>query len=826
MTRHFAFEPGEQAEDNHKDVVVIPNQDLDQVQFYLQTMLNDFAISLLRRLDQLSQEIGSQAELPSPRDFDSTLPREAQNKIHLRFAGRRFKLMGDLYLLAGAYNEAVTSYVGASEETKSAGDHLWHAGAQEGLQVSLCLQQYHSIESTDTSTRREIWWGLPGRLKDVAVLYDKSVLPRYSFAVQSQIADVCLALGDLGEASAALSLGWNSCRPLVVQEKLAVLAGLIDKFESFGMERKANFYRKRLVFHLNNLEQHSLASKLILPTVSTSWLDLKQSLLSQAMGLAESAHEYARFTELALQLLSSASQVLTTSDQEALKSNIKSYSAKLTLSKTLPCRMDCFNPTVIVDQLQASRVETVETTRKASPLVYMPMSRGRRPERKEEAPIGVVGEPIQIRIILDNPFAFRLSVKKLCISSDKVDCDSIDLVLEPLEKGRSVTLYVTPKTKGELCLKEASMFLFKVHQVLIPFEPVRLKIHDAQPLLRPLSSPGHVELIVGQTECIDVEVQNVNLTDVTYLVLSGPDCVSFDEVPTLIPAQKSASLHMKLCGCLENGSSIAVNIEYSHRLEDVPSYLVRTLKVEIPVTVRPGLAITSICFVPLATEKGHGTSALSSFDNLAVALEESSSHHLDSSEWSCAILDIVNESQLSYRCHIQDDDDTFFKIGPSAVRRVVVPFKRVLKTSDLVVKLVWETSDGRIGEVQAEQFVLGGLESVTVPPVAVQVSYREEGETDWVDASKHLTFPMDTFTELRFQVQSNTGRNQRIIVRPSVPGIDRWANFVLIDGCLESALEDDKVSFKIMALNRTFVRLDCVCPDDNTLIHQTAIRFT
>lgn len=49
---------------------------------------------------------------PSPRNLDAILidPREKQSKLITRMNGRRMKLLGDLFLLAGAYNEAVNWY--------------------------------------------------------------------------------------------------------------------------------------------------------------------------------------------------------------------------------------------------------------------------------------------------------------------------------------------------------------------------------------------------------------------------------------------------------------------------------------------------------------------------------------------------------------------------------------------------------------------------------------------------------------------------------------------------------------------------------------------
>lgn len=55
-------------------------------------------------------ELSSLPVIVSPRDADSKLPREQQHRLKLRTNGRLSKLLGDLYLLAGAYSDAVNRY--------------------------------------------------------------------------------------------------------------------------------------------------------------------------------------------------------------------------------------------------------------------------------------------------------------------------------------------------------------------------------------------------------------------------------------------------------------------------------------------------------------------------------------------------------------------------------------------------------------------------------------------------------------------------------------------------------------------------------------------
>ncbi|KAG0222668.1 hypothetical protein BGW42_006404 [Actinomortierella wolfii] len=69
-------------------------------------------------------------------------------RLRRRNAARIQKIHGDLYLMAGRLNEAVSSYQSVIETTKANSDYLWNASAMEGLYCAVVLLAYLQADMT------------------------------------------------------------------------------------------------------------------------------------------------------------------------------------------------------------------------------------------------------------------------------------------------------------------------------------------------------------------------------------------------------------------------------------------------------------------------------------------------------------------------------------------------------------------------------------------------------------------------------------------------------------------------------------------------------
>ncbi|GAA5969112.1 hypothetical protein JCM3765_002183 [Sporobolomyces pararoseus] len=112
-----------------------------------------------------------------------------------RVAGREKKLMGDMWLLAGRLNEAITAYNEAISLTKAWQDQVWQASALEGLAVALIVQatlpkpalngrhqpiiptRSDSPAPSSISDITTFLSSIPDRLSQAVSLYEKMLTP-------------------------------------------------------------------------------------------------------------------------------------------------------------------------------------------------------------------------------------------------------------------------------------------------------------------------------------------------------------------------------------------------------------------------------------------------------------------------------------------------------------------------------------------------------------------------------------------------------------------------------------------------------------------------
>ncbi|KAI8803231.1 transport protein Trs120 or TRAPPC9 TRAPP II complex subunit-domain-containing protein [Cladochytrium replicatum] len=198
VSRCFAFEPSETQADDTKGLIMIPN--VGQLSFYLTTMINDFASEMLTAFGGLAAQIEKRTIINGPNLFTqigatfaptagqsttalnlstNALSTAAQDsparpglgspaltpavtsaqeslgglgfnvnltsflptadKGKKRSPARAQKLLGDLYLMSGRLDLALTCYSQAAEQMKSNADYIWQAAALEGYVTSMTL---------------------------------------------------------------------------------------------------------------------------------------------------------------------------------------------------------------------------------------------------------------------------------------------------------------------------------------------------------------------------------------------------------------------------------------------------------------------------------------------------------------------------------------------------------------------------------------------------------------------------------------------------------------------------------------------------------------
>jgi hypothetical protein len=81
------------------------------------------------------------------------LDRALDRRKGLDAGGRLLKLLGDMYLLAGMYSDAIKCFDDGAERCRSVGDVLWEALAREGSRIAVHpCEEIHVAQELEEST--------------------------------------------------------------------------------------------------------------------------------------------------------------------------------------------------------------------------------------------------------------------------------------------------------------------------------------------------------------------------------------------------------------------------------------------------------------------------------------------------------------------------------------------------------------------------------------------------------------------------------------------------------------------------------------------------
>lgn len=654
------------------------------------------------------------SEIPSPRGHDTqTLPKDLQQRIHLRYAGRRLKLMGDLFLMAGAYNDAVSSFAAAVDETKSVNDSFWNLAAQGQLYLALALQQHH----------QDVWLALPGKWRDLVTKYEQIQAPRLAFELLCQIALLQDLLG-LREVCSSLSTAWLVSKPMVVHEKLSILARLISLCGRFGFCRKAEFYRKKLVHLLINLEKIPIASSIFQITLTKqnhSWLALKKVILDQAMELSRSLHDSDQWLKLAVTQLFESRDLLSVIDQENLNDRARTISRKLRSTSDpsdLPFShlFDC--KCLVEGGIKVAPKSSPE--RSKSPMIYTPFSRQQKANKPGKVELfAVANEPLKIQVKLRNPLLVKLLIDRVNLVCDSADCYPVNNVtLEP-EEEFTLNMFIVPREPSIISLEKVELSLFS--SLFIMSNPLShsITVLEPQPLLQLKSVPQFIQLLEGEQRKVELSMVTLNSIPVQHLKVLASTNYELDE----------QSITLLLVGII-GVEEVSVTIQYgTDRKED---QIVRALEAKIRLSTRPSLSIKSIAFVPAGEPESFFVIAdisNESPENITVLLHDyckpivpgqTSRIILKHPKIDPSSIEIGEEALVELRKSgdLDDKEVAQFKVRHALLKDVLV--------------FPWSTEDGKKGFLKVEELPSSisndMLENVTAPKYKVRREYESEGE--------------------------------------------------------------------------------------------------
>lgn len=474
-------------------VLCIPENDRQDA---LCTLLQELCNDILSSFGKVLGEFSNMAIIPSPRNMDARLAQDQAGRLRSRTGGRFAKISGDLYLLSGAYEAAVSILATAVEETKLHADFAWFAAAQEALQIALALNTERAL--TDKKEKEAISllsFALPEKLREVAPYYLKANLSVLAFEVHRNIAALLDFANSPSEAAMALCHGWATHKQMTFTDKLYAVSVIIEKYESLNMNRKRAFFLRLLAGLLATSKEESMAFMVLVKTfpcysidlqtlVTGGYNSLRLSLLRRAAQLAEHHPDRRLIIEYYCALLAYSHGRLDPEDQlciaKVLKSRIRQYSSILaTYLKPMPCLLPIlsgFNLEMpFFDHWKIDRsLEKLEDD--PSPFIYNPLLTLTKNHRGAEVVL-VQNEAFCIKLQLTNLYAFQIDIIGLCIVTDaaRVDCEEISVNLPPRSRSVEVSLVCVPRNTGRLVISELLGTVFGTQMSLKPTDGKNLE---------------------------------------------------------------------------------------------------------------------------------------------------------------------------------------------------------------------------------------------------------------------------------------------------------------------------------------------------------------
>ncbi|PJF16881.1 TRAPP II complex, Trs120 domain-containing protein [Paramicrosporidium saccamoebae] len=716
------------------EVAIIPDGDLAQIKSNVSTLLQELTAAILLHFDSTS--LSELEIIDSPRGLDAKLTNPA--RLRARTESRLAKLTGDMYLLSGAYQDAVSVLVSAAEDTKVNGDLVWHASSQEALQIALVLQSEATLaEKKDTVAI--LWIALPDKLREIAPLYQKSDMPLLAFDVHRTVANLLAFAGSPAEAAMSLCQGWAVHRQLNFSDKLYALTVIISRFDDLKMRRKRAFYLQALSSLMSANKEEAIALIVLQKTFmvykvdlanasSDGWPDLRLSILQKAALLSDAHRDRRLLIEYNCALLGYSRQHLDNEEQvivaKLLKSRFRLDRVSNRGSDSLPCllplleefRIDSTAPDLWreVDQTLTKKPATSET------FIYNPSAKETRCEPLQVA-VASHGTLV-VTLIVSNPFSFPIDLIGLRLVSDTVELNSeeIALTLPAWTKSKKVAFMCSPLATGRLCISRAEACIFGVRMSLLPTTGpnIDIMVIPRQPVLK-IQDQGAIRLslIDGELDTISLSLWNYGTEPVQSVCVkvthtwekdasttTTMDKILFsrrqepvkllDEAKSAIVPGKATVYSFQCTGILGWLESTISFIQESTVEDDSETRFCRRLDCMVQGTVYPGISVSRISALPYqfipridspAEEKEN--TAESNLQQLCGKFS-TSNHFLDTEVDAAAmedgyclvVIDVVNSRSDNLGILITNGDTDPVeqsRVLRNSTKRLVVPMKRL-----------------------------------------------------------------------------------------------------------------------------------------------------
>lgn len=575
VTRCFAFHPTEaqiEADDEKKKefLVMFPSTDRQGLKIHMQTLMQDFAASLLMAFESWVLHL-KPAGLTTPLDSQVSLNSDEVNKK--RKLGRVQKTMGDYCLLAGSPSDANSHYYTAIELARLTGDTLWQAGAIEGY---ACATVLNRAGHKDYMLEQEVQY----RYVEVIQLYRRATALSFELEATLKLARF-LCRKELAKEVVELVMGaveWSKSL-MDASDRLVVNVEAARIFAAIGYDRKAAFYGRQVALLYQQQHSHwaAVSALQVMSLTAESykclskaegrdrqvgeWSTLQVDVLYDMLSAAVRAGDALAAWNAAARLLRNHYPLIPPSSQLTL-ANALSMSAERLAPGTrssdpaipfvrlhsytaMPADREIVKRTATKNEWWMGRTST-------GPFIYTPFTA--KGDVNTRIPVTwVVGEPVEVLVELANPCVFEVTVESISLSveHDQFEAFPVSVTL-PVSSGQVLSLSGLPLAVGSLtvrgcivkCYGVVTEHLFEEvsewgsvkgtalvdpfrsgHRVRQPAQYERVDVVPPLPLLvaRAVGGEGAAVLYEGEIREMQISLSNAGVVPVVeaHMTLTG-----------------------------------------------------------------------------------------------------------------------------------------------------------------------------------------------------------------------------------------------------------------------------------------------------------------
>eukprot|EP00794_Sanderia_malayensis_P011960 gene11960-13197_t len=256
----------------------------DTLQSFIREFISSLFVVLESKRVEKTNEKFEKMDLPTaPIEQEQVITESDTRTVKRKCLGRNRKLLGDLCLLSGLYQDALYHYNHASENLRMVSDYLWMGAALEGLCATSIIMTKVEVpflssrlvlpQSSNTNVAKGDLNLDEDRAKIYIPLTDEDIIAKYSEVLgcyrkfktahiemeahlkfikillsMNKVMDVCQVIQGL----LTLPLHYND------SEKVDLCKVIATIFDQMNLKRKAAFFRRRAAMHCTNQNNATL----------------------------------------------------------------------------------------------------------------------------------------------------------------------------------------------------------------------------------------------------------------------------------------------------------------------------------------------------------------------------------------------------------------------------------------------------------------------------------------------------------------------------------------------------------------------------------------